>query len=266
MFSVIANSFIKNRTHIWTFIKRWWQTALIVLLVLLIIRMSTCNATYNQQTSLQTISEFEKQPLDSSAITYWKDKYNNEHATVEKLTSTSNKQSHYIDSLAKALKLKPKQIQSIQLIRSETDMVDIPLNTANDYISTPCPDSVIKVIDKIRFKWKDSWTDINGVVNANGKGNRISIKTTDSISIVDYWKRDKVLGLRIGKVRGYVDYQNHNPYSKITGAKKLDLVPPKQRYSLNLSVNAGYNPLQKIDFKKPQFTIGLSIGKTLIKF
>lgn len=248
------------------FLGRHWEWILVgALLIGSILYMSKCNLDKQEKNGVEVARDFEKEKLDSSVIAYWKDRYNKEHSTVTSLSAVNTTKSEYLDSMANLLSIARKQIKDIEVMRSEMTLNEEPVSS-NDYF-TEITQKLDPQLKSISFNWSDKWTAVDGKVMANGIGNKIHIESIDTITSVAYWKRSKILGLRIGKQEGYVDYSNANTHNSITGGKRLELTPPKQRYSLNLSINAGYNPfMNNFNLMKPQFTIGLSIGKALIKF
>jgi hypothetical protein len=250
-----------------SFIGHNWKWILaVVLLIGVTLYLSHCSIKRQESRGLETVDDFEKQSLDSSVVKYWTDMYNKEHSIVKSEQAVNSTQSAYLDSIANLLKIARKQIKAIEVMRSETVIDAEPIST-NSYFDTLAQEHRQQLLRSIVFNWKDKWTSIEGKVMVSGKGNEIQIKTIDSITSVEYWKRNKILGLAIGRQQGYVDYSSTNPHNTITGGKRLELTPPKQQYSLNLSINAGYNPfMPNLNLRQPQFTIGLSIGKTLIKF
>lgn len=249
-----------------SFVIKWGAVVVAVLALLLVIKYDKCTTQKQEVISIKTIDSFYKAPLDSNSIKRWIDKYNNEHAIVLKMVAVNNTKSEYVDSLAVLLSIANKQIQSISVIKSK-NQIDESLRTGIDYTDVKIKDTVIKAVNKIHFNWSDDWTEVSGVVGVESKGDSIHITSIDTLTGIDYWKRKKILGLRIGSKVGYVDYSNANPHVKIVGGKKLDLHPPKQNYSIGLSAGLGYNPFNAdFNINKPRFSIGLSISRNLIKF
>lgn len=248
----------------WTFAQKGWK--LIVIAILVLILMQTChkNTQLKEQINgAKAIDSFVHKGLDSSVV-YWKDRYNTEHAIAEKMTGTIVS-TKYTDSITKLLNIKTKQLESIAQTRIQTHL-DASLRDSIVYQDT-CFDKAGNIVinaSQRDVSYDDPWNSIRGSVG--DYGNFITYTGTDTLTTVDYWQRDKVLGLRIGKVRGYVDYTHKNIYTKITGAKKIDLNPPKQRYSLGIGVSVGYAPFLPFNLKKPYFTIGLSLHRDIIKF
>jgi hypothetical protein len=249
----------------WQFIKQWggWIIALIALFLIFKVN---CNKSHvDVEKSKVIIDSFAAKKLEGTVI-YWQDKYKEEHAVVEKMTASSKVHTKYTDSIAKLLDIKTKNLQAISVIRTKTDL-SVPLETQPIFVKTASKDS-FQIVSSIPFSYNDKWTQIRGEVFADRTLHKdhLEYQSTDSLTAIDYWKRDKVLGLRIGKLRGYVDYQNANPSNIITGAKKLDLNPPKTKWSIGPSINFGYSPNGPLSLKDFVITFGISIQRSVIKF
>lgn len=254
-----------------SFFKKYWKIGLIIILALLLLK--TCNEKANlknQVTAIRKINNFEKQSLENT-VKYWKDQAGEEHATVEKTLGDLLVNNEYYDSLSSLLRIKPKNLQAVAVTRTVTK-INAPLTIKTIFRDT-CFDKNGETIiynTKSAFSWSDPWTNVSGTLNQNTYDkDSIHIQSIDTLTAIDYWQRSRILGLRIGKIRGYIDYTNANPHNKITGAKKFEITPPKYKWSLGLSANLGYpilQPLNQIDLKKPTFTIGISLQRQMIKF
>lgn len=248
---------------VWTFVKKWWKIIAIAFLVLFLFRECSHSKSLKRDIdAVRKIAEFQKLSLDST-VKRWQDQYGNQHTTIEKMSTTITDKSEYIDSIAKLLKVKSKNVESVSVARIETSIKE-PLKTDIAKEVVPCLGDSIEVVKSIGFVYGDTWTSISGTVYSDKRNNEDSIYyvSTDTLTTVDYWKRDRVLGLRIGKIRGYVDYTNKNEHNYITGAKKIDLHPPKTKWSIGPSVSIGY----PFTFKNPVIIVGISIQRTVIRF
>jgi hypothetical protein len=252
---------------LWKFVKRWGMPIIVAIAIFLLYKVYRDNGNLKQELKDQeTVYAFEKKGLDNS-VKHWKDKYGNEHAVVEKLQASNLKQSKYIDSLAEVLELKSKNITGVTVVRTDSKLDDT-LTKEIIYVDT-CFDkdgNVVTYPTKQDFEYEDKWTKIWGTVS--DKYDSIHYRTRDTMTIVDYWQRNKIFGLRIGKIKYYVDFANQNPHNTVTGAKKIELKKATPKWSIGPSVQVGYQilPLQKIDWKKPSVSIGITIQRNVIRF
>lgn len=247
---------------IWNFIKKYWKVIVIVIVALILFFTIRKNKELKQELESTTKAhEFEKQKLDNT-VKYWKDEFGEEHARFEKSEALNTAQSRYVDSIAQLLKIKKGQINSIAVIDTKTEGGG-KLQIDTIWIDGTVPWEQTNEVKIYPFKFSDSWTVIGGEISQGGSTIRYS--TVDTISIVDYYDRKRILGMKIGKQTGYVDVTNSNPHSTIRGAKKISLNPPVKHWGLGVSANLGY-PIQNFDWKKPVFTIGISVQRTLIRF
>lgn len=130
-------------------------------------------------------------------VKYWKDKFGNEHATVEKIIIHNDKLMDIkSDSIAKLLSVKPKNIKSFTKFTTET--------------KTP----PIYIHDTL---YKDPYIDIRIV--------RDSIRMTlfDTLTKTDYSKRKNIFS----KKRNYTDISNTNKYVKIKEPITIERAPSK---------------------------------------
>lgn len=243
-----------------TFLSNWGAWICLLIVGIIFLGLAIRQGLNDQIEAVQIVQKFEEKKLDSSIIKYWIDSANKLHAIAESFSADNRVKSKYIDSIAKLLKIKTKQIESITVTRAEST-IDQGLEKAIEYTEGPCPPET-KPLSSISFSYVDTWNSIKGIVYVNSNKDSIHYKGIDTIASVAYWSRSKILGIGIGKQKGFVDYANSNSSVKITGGKRLDLNPPKLRYSLNGSLNFGYVP----GLAKPQISVGISIGKKLIEF
>lgn len=240
-----------------------YVVTILAIIVAVVVLTKTCNEK-KKATDVRTVIQFRDKQLDSSIVKYWKDKYNNEHAIANALTVSSVVKSDYTDSIASLLKIKTKQLQQIAIERTQTN---INGGLGVDTVEYGIADTNIAKITSVSFSYKDPWNKVNGTINRDHSKDSIHIHSIDTITSVSYWKRKKFLGIGLGKEQGYVDISNSNPYVEITGDKQLNIKAPVRQYNVSLSIGAGYNPfLPDFNIRRPVFTIGISVGKTLIRF
>lgn len=124
----------------------------------------------------------------------WRDKYNVEHRTVEKIRVDYQVLEVEYAEQAKLLGIKPKQIQGQTIVTTET-------------IFEKQFDTVYR--DNYVYLEKDS--------------NSVKVEMYDTLVFTDYWKRVGFLGL--GGKRYFKDVSNRNPYIRLTGLKTIEAKP-----------------------------------------
>lgn len=163
-------------------------------------------------------NEFRKQATQVASVQYdsvkhWHDLWNTEHATKELIQGEKKVldlfYKHRIDSLAKRLHLRDKQIQDMTevLMRAEGSYTtDVEYITVHDTIPGLAPDW-----SGMNFEWHDKYLKTTGFVDSSKAVVFYSIDVP--VHITTYWKRKWFLG----KKRYYIDGFSPNPNVKILG-------------------------------------------------
>lgn len=150
-----------------------------ILLILLLSSYLLIKSNYEK-------NEIINQSIDrKNEVVYWKDRFQKEHATVERIKIQNDKlMNEKVASLAKTLSVKPKNINSVSKFTTET--------------KTP----PIYIYDTF---YKDPYIDIRII--------RDSVRMTlfDTLTKTEYSKRKNIFG----KKRNYTDISNTNKYVKI---------------------------------------------------
>lgn len=235
-----------------TFIKNNWKRIILGAAVILALLLFPWNCD-NQDIANQSKDVSDKK-IDLSQVQIWKDKYNNEHYKLERLQVDKSVLQVHADSLAKLLKIKPKQVQSYTHIKSGVSL-DQKLKSEIKY-DTIWEDGFKTVIEYRPFSYNDKWIDIKGDI---GKSDSIHIKGTDTLTKVNYWKRKWFLGTK----HYYSDFSNSNPYIKIEGLKQVEVKQTKSRWGIGPSIQMSARLGTPIEFIP---TIGLSLQYNLIRF
>jgi hypothetical protein len=234
----------------------------IILILLLIIAFGIAvfkvvKAYYdNYSISMQTKS-LQQQKIDLTRAKVWQDKYNQTHIELERTKVDKAILEVQVDSLARILKIKPKQVESLTQIKSDINL-DKPLTITNvvDTIQ-PKEKGQSPIINKYtKFQYKDKWIDIVGDVNHK---NKIKIQGQDTLTKTDYWKKKWFLGSR----HYYSDISNKNPHINITGVKQVESDIKDTHWSVGPYIGVGY---QAGDFSRAQLSVGISLQYSIIKF
>lgn len=151
---------------------------------------------------------------------HYKDKFNEEHAVAERVTVEKYVLQNELKWISQELKIKPKQVKGTTRIVTNIDTFF--------KMDTFYQDPYVKIV-----KIKDT----------------LRLKLTDTLQVVDYWKKKWFLGSK----KYYVDIKNSNPYVKTTSIiareikvkKPTILIGPAINYNGNLSVGISilYYPL-----------------------
>ena len=146
--------------------------------------------------------------------------------TLEKQITIKDK---LIDSMAKALKVKPKQIKGVDRIIIQVDTL---LTTKTVFL--PSEDSSV-------ISYKDSWVDIKAVGKKEGSSYVNFRLTPDTTSLIRVEKKPL---FKQPYTEVYVKHSN--PYFNTSGASSLVIKEPKVLFSIGLV--GGYDPFQNKAF------------------
>jgi len=213
-----------------------YDRVLLFAIILLILLISTCNKWKGKK----ALDEAKKE-----AVT-WKDKYGNEHVQVEQLVLDKEKMKEEVDSIAKVLEIKPKTITKYVKTKARIDtIVRAEVREVPKFDTVWLADGSFRV-DTITERSLDfvDRTRNPPPLEIHAKGDSIDVKVNMDLNVVDYDKRAKILGLRIGKKHHYTDISTNNPYVKFDGAqvyKKVERPPLKLRTGFGLGLS--FNPV-----------------------
>lgn len=237
---------------------------LIGVTIFLLLSIRSCSNQQREKNSFEKLLNLTKDSLNKD-VKFWKDKSNQEHATIEKIKLEKEAMQYYADSLAKVLKIKSKQVEEITTIKtklkyssqlSKDTVYRDSLIYVKDTSGKVIDSNLSKVPVRINFSKNDApWITIKGSV---GDRDSINVSGTDTLVKVDYWKRKWLLGQK----RYYSDITNKNPYIHIEGYRVVELKQARQPVlTIGPSIQLGY-PINNIDWRKPQLQIGISIQYT----
>ncbi len=222
-----------------------------ITIIILLLLFTTLNNTEKNQ----IISK------EQAKAKVWKDKYGNEHATVEELIVNNLEMNFIVDSISKVLKIKPKQVTSYVKAKASIDTT----------ITLQKPDTVLKIdtvtlddgstrLDttiQYKLSFRDStFLSIEGVVPESPQ--TLKVKAEAKISVTDYWKRKWFLG----KKTFYTDITTNNPYIHLDGAQSVKREPkPTLKIRPAIGFGGTYTPLSQKIYFGPQAGIYLFLSK-----
>lgn len=140
------------------------------------------------------------------------DRYNREHVVAQQLVVDKLILEQEVAEQAALLKIKPKQIKG-----------------EIEYISTG---EIIKQVDTV---YQDAWVRIE-----KGENDTIKMNLTDTVTLVNYWKRKWFLAPK----QQYVDVSNKSPYIRISKVYSIGEKPKQPTFILGPSVQYGFIPNQ----------------------
>ena len=166
-----------------------------------------------------------------------RDRNNNLVAVIEQKSIEIVEKSHIVDSLAHALKLKPKHIKGLD---REVTVLDTVWRDSIIYISGP---------DSTVISRRDRWVSILAVAKPNERyiDFRLAPDTLTRVKVV----KNPIFGRET--TQNYLIHSN--PYFKTTHGDSYE--ERQKRAIFNLSVSIGYDPFQRRFFGGP--TIGVPI-------
>lgn len=212
-------------------IKNYVPWILLILVVFMFMRINSCNSARQDR---------EMKELKDSAQIY-KDQSGNEHAKFQEATLQNDQMQEVVDSMAKALKLKPKQV--IKYVKAGF-VIDTVLVAKSDTITVTDTITGEKIVSyKLDFQ-DSSFLKVHAIVPQNPQ--KIEVGLNADVTLTEYWKRKKVLGLSIGKKVYYSDIGTNNKYINISNAQSYKLADqPKLRIKAGIGIGVNYDPFTR---------------------
>ena len=229
-------SFIFNiYGKVYTFYKQNKDAFYIILIIILI--TSAFLAYRNLQKGSNVVVE---KPGYDSTLSKLLDRNKLLYSELQSVRIESTNFKKQVDSLANALKLKPKVIQGEDRYIFETDTV-----------FTVVPQIVYLGKDTVyRVSKQDNWVNITAYAGRNAGS--ISYSSVDTLIRVETSKTNI-----FGKTKDIVYLRNTNPYNNIKAGFSYTKVQKRAYLSLGPSVN--YDPFMN------KFTVGVSLQYPLIQ-
>ena len=170
----------------------------------------------------------------------------------------------YVDSIAKLIKTKPKNIKSITTIGISTNgHITIPPEHSEPPISidTQVINGKTQVTVTYPINFSDSFLTLNGIASIVNSDLSLQAKynIVDSILIVNKMKKTGFLGL--GKPKLQMDISSTNKNATVTYAKTVDLTTIDRRnWSVGAGIFYGYDGTSFKPF------IGIGISRTIFRW
>lgn len=239
--------------NIQRYAKPWVLFGLLIVIFLLV---DSCNRKKRDR----EISELKKE------VQYWKDESGNAHAKLQESLLTQEDMREKVDSIAKVLNIKPKQVTRYVKVGLGVDTTVTAKVTPkvdpkkNDTI--PCPEGGSVVVEKPTYllEYSDStFLRIKATVPSDPQ--QIEVGLNANLTFTNYYKRKKVLGIiPVGKKVEYIDIGTDNPYIKITNAEAARIIPkPKLKVRAGIGFGLTYDPWSKT------INPGIQMGLYLIR-
>lgn len=252
---------MKNKllNSVLVFIKSNWLLLLIVVcFICMIVSIEKCSSKSKTLHDLDTVKKYEDTSYKSE-IKKWKDAYEQEHTRAVNLSVGEIAMQFAMDSVARLLKIKSKQIVSISKISSVLDLHANNIKVVPLIIKIPCISDSISVVKKTDFNWKDQWMNVTGTIGEDS--NSINVSGNDTLVKVDYFDRKHWYSSK----EWYSDFMNTNPHINVAGYKGLRMAKGNKNWSLGVGGYMGYQ-MGNFNFAKPQIFIGVGIQKTIFSF
>lgn len=199
--------------------------------------------------------------LDAKIIARKVDKQGIEHVILEEtnrvtgMNDLSLEAKIEIDSLAKLIEIKDKQLREYYATNMQ---LKTGLLKAEESIDS---------INQRTFTYSDSY--INAKFFNTDTADYFDFSYNAELSHIKYWKRDKLLGMRIGAKRNYIDIFSNDPRMTISGAKHLVIEDRESPWTFRAGGSAlyvphadilGYGPKVSVDY------LGLGVNAQYLYF
>lgn len=216
---------------------------LIVLLLILFARIQSC----------QTSRADKRLKEQQDSTKYWTDKYGNAHAELQEIILEKEQMKKQVDSISEVLKIKPKQV--IKYIKADL-IVNTVLVTDVDTVKITDTAGVGTIVYDIKYR-DSTFLSLEGRVPSNPQKFKIGLNA--QITYTEYWKRKKILGLKIGSKERFIDLGTNNPYVTLDNAKAYKLKPDRKlKVKTGIGIGVTVNPITGKILPGVQFGIFLT--------
>lgn len=151
-------------------------------------------------------------------VEYYKTSCGLKAASVQKLTLTNKELEQNYSNLAKTakdLQIKVKRLQAVSNTSTETKVE----------IRTIVKDSIVyiqgKPIKTLAFDWRDTWTDVEGIIHNDSVG--LDIQSTDTLVQMVHRVPHKFWFIKWGCKAIRQDIVSKNPHTNITYTEYIEL-------------------------------------------
>lgn len=186
----------------------------------------------------------------------------------------------FVDSVSKALDIKAKQVESVTTIETETQAKAIAFMQ-----------KTIDSLKRVTYYYKDKYLQLairTGNPSDTADKGDFDFKYNAELTISQYSKRRKFLGIGIGAKQSYIDISSTDPRTTVMGVKKYTAIQKQPSFGLRIQAIQNYSFISNsantgiratFDLKHMSFTGGyyynwdsriwrpsLSMGYDLIRF
>lgn len=257
-----TNNEIKNKglNSFFLFLERYWLYILIIIaLICMVVSMQKCKAEQKLKSDMDAVNKFQDSSY-TSEIKKWKDAYQKEHTRAENLTVDKVAMQIVSDSVARLLKIKPKQVTAISLTGTELAITVKPKVDTTGWLKIVCPEGdTITIARTLDLDWSNTWMSITGHISDTGS--IITITGKDTIKRTDYWDRKHWYS----KKTWYSDFNISNPNINVTGYKGIELKEARKKWGVGIGIQYGY-PLNDIKLSKPVVHVGIGLQYSMLTF
>ncbi len=225
---------MKNIRKIWLWLRKHWSFLALLLFIGIVVFLASRKP--------EIIIKTKDNPRTLAELRQIKDENGKLHSIIEQKTISEAHKDVIIDTLAKALHLKPKEIKGEDVYVLRTDTV---FKTTTKYVDS--------TKDKPYYTttYKDRWLEIKAV--AGRDTSNITFKQYDTIHRVEIVKNPL-----IGRTKREIRIYNDNPHSKLTHGYSWTVKEASTYLSVGPSIQ--YNPFTK------KLDVGISVQVPIIKF
>lgn len=211
---------------------------LILLAALAIASFIAChehNKRISAAAKKQLITAPETAALVKPERTY-KDERGRTHIVIKNVTpvgQTVQNLMPFVDSVAKALDVKVKQVQSVIVVPSETQAKEIAFLRKK-----------VDSLSRLTYYYQDKYLQLafraGNPADSSDKGS-FDFKYNADLTISQYWKRKKVLGLPLGAKKSYTDISSNDPRTTIMGVKTYTVEQKQPGWGLRIQATQNYS-------------------------
>jgi hypothetical protein len=101
----------------------------------------------------------------------------------------------------------------------------------------------INQLKKRIVRYQDKYIDLSYTPDADTtKAGTFAFRYNNEVTVTQYHKRAKVLGLPLGSRKTYIDIMSNDPRTKINGFKSLSIEQESPIFGLRIQAGTNYNP------------------------
>lgn len=174
--------------------------------------------------------------LIQKTIKEYRDSANRNHTVIENVPTvkeTLDKLMPFVDSVSKALDVKPKQVESVIVVPTETQAKQVAFMQKK-----------VDSLQRLTYYYKDKYLQLairsGNPADTTDKGD-FDFKYNAELAISQYWKRRKFLGIGLGAKQSYIDISSDDPRTTIMGVKKYTVKQKQPSFGLRVQAIQNYS-------------------------